>query len=218
MRTHPVFLCLEGRTCVAVGGDRPIEEKVEACRRAGADVTVVAPEVTENLRRLAEAGVVRWVQREYRPGDLRGVALAYASTHDAERIGRLREEAARERVLLNVIDEPEACSFLAPAVVVRGDLQVAVGTGGASPALAARLRREIERHVGPEYGPLVAILGAVRRTRDGDPARAAVLESLLDSPLLELLQRGDRPAVDRLLAKIAGERCTLASLGLEQQG
>src|SRR5262249_14900369 len=191
------------RLCVAVGGDRLIEDKVDACRRAGADVAVVAAELTPALRSLADTEAIRWHVRGYRPGDLRGAVVAYCSSRDAGTIATLREEAARERVLLNVIDVPDACSFLAPAVVARGDLQVAIGTGGASPALAAHLRREIERIVGPEYAPLVAILGAVRRARGSDPERAAVLQSLLDSPLLDLLRRGDRPAVDRLLARIA---------------
>src|SRR5205823_7677405 len=106
---------------------------------------------------------------------------------DGEVIRRLVDEAARERVLLNVVDLPEACTFLAPAVLERGDLRVAVGTGGASPGLAARLRRELEERIGPEYATFVAILGAVRRSLVDDPARATVMESLLDSPLLALL-------------------------------
>ncbi|HKA29144.1 MAG TPA: bifunctional precorrin-2 dehydrogenase/sirohydrochlorin ferrochelatase [Candidatus Binatia bacterium] len=218
MRTHPVFLCLEGRLCVAVGGDRLIEDKVDACRRAGADVAVIAEQLTPGLRALADAGAIRWQARGYLPGDLRGAVVAYSSSRDPATIATLREEAARERVLLNVIDVPDACSFLAPAVIARGDLQVAIGTGGASPSLAAHLRREIERIVGPEYAPLVAILGAVRRARGSDPERAAVLQSLLDSPLLDLLRRGDRPGVDRLLARIAGESCTLDRLGVEALG
>ncbi len=216
MRTHPVFLCLEGRACVAVGGDPAIESKVEACRRAGAQVTVVAAEVGERLRALIGAGDIRWRPRDYRPGDLRGTVLAYASTRDPERIALLRDEAAREHVLLNVIDVPDACAFLAPAVVERGALQVAIGTGGASPLLASRLRRQVDAWLEPEYAPLVEILGAVRRTLGPDPQRAAILAALVDSPLLELLRRGDRPGVDRLLARVAGERCRLDRLGVEE--
>jgi siroheme synthase-like protein len=215
MRTHPVFLCLEGRPCVAVGGDGAIESKIDSCRRAGARVTLVASEPTAALQRLAAAGAVRWVAREYRPGDLRDAVLAYASTRDPERIALLREEAARERVLLNVIDVPDACSFIAPAVVRRGALQVAIGTGGASPLLAARLRGELEAQVGPEYAPLLDILAAVRQFLGADPRRAEVLAALLDSPLRDLLRCGDRPGVDRLLTRIAGDRCTLERLGLE---
>lgn len=218
MRTHPVFLCLEGRPCVALGGDGPIEAKVEACRHAGAAVTVVAPSLTPRLQALAEAGAIRWLAREYQPGDLHGAVLAYASTRDPDVIARLREESARERVLLNVIDVPEACGFIAPAVVQRGALQVAIGTGGESPALAAHLRRELDAQLGPEYASLVDILGAVRRVLGGDPRRAAVLASLVDSPLRDLLQRRDAPAVDRLLAQIAGEQCTLDRLGVGPVG
>ena len=109
-------------------------------------------------------------------------------------------------MLLNVIDVPEACSFLAPAVVSRGELQVAIGTGGASPSLAARLRRELEsaagRRVRSARRRSSAPCGVAGRRRRAAPA---VLAALLDSPLLDLLRRGDRPAVDALLARIAGD-------------
>lgn len=210
MRTHPVFLRLDGRSCVIVGGDEAAARKAGACLAAGADVTVVSPVLPPPL---AEPPV-RHVAREYRRGDLAGAFLAYASARDPELIARLVDEAARERVLLNVADVPEACTFLSPAVLERGDLRVAVGTGGASPGLAARLRRELATHVGPEYGVFVAILGAVRAALADEPARARVLESLLDSPLLALLRDGGRDDIDALLARIAGPRCTLAHLNV----
>lgn len=218
MRTHPVFLRLERRRCVAIGGDELVAGKVEACRNAGGDVVVVATALTQGLRGLADAGHVRWLARDYQPGDLAGAFIAYASCRDPARIAALRDEAERERVLLNVVDVPDSCSFFAGAVVSRGDLQVAIGTGGASPALAAALRREIESRVGEEYGPLVAILGAVRRTLAGDPARQSVLTSLVASPLADLLRHGDRPAIDALLTRIAGATCTLDLLGVESVG
>lgn len=210
MRTHPVFLRLEGRACVVIGGDEAALQKARACREAGAEVTLVA----SALSGTAEPGV-RWLQRDYAPGDLRGAALCYAVTRDAALIERLRHEAQREHVLLNVLDVPDACDFFAAAVVARGALQVAIGTGGESPALAARLRRQLADAVGPEYGTYLAILGAVRRRLDAGPARTAVVTALLDSPLLDLVRRDDRPAIDRLLADVAGSRCTLDALGLE---
>ena len=197
MRTHPVFLRLEGRRCVVVGGDPPAVAKAKACVEAGAEVTVVAP----------EAGA-----------DLAGAFLAYASTRDPELIRRLADEAERERVLLNVIDVPGACTFIAPAVVRRGELQIAIGTGGASPGLAARLRGELEAQVGPEYAPFVAILGGVRAALARDPARAEVVQKLLGSPLLELLRQGRRAEIDALLAGVAGDDCTLARLGVALGG
>lgn len=215
METHAVFLRLDGRRCVVVGGDHHVAPKVEACRRAGAEVTVIAPAVTEPIARLVAAGHVRHLVRSWQPGDLRGAFVAYASTRDPVLIAALCDEAARERVLLNVADVPEACTFLAPAVVRRGDLQVAVGTGGTSPALAARLRRQLDEQLGPEYETLVAILGAVRRALEARPERGTVLGALVDSPLLDLVRQRDRDGIERLLAEHAGARCTLAALGVE---
>ena len=211
MRTHPVFLRLEGRRCVVVGGDAVAATKAHACLAAGATVTVVAPEIAPDLA--AEPGV-RHVARAYRPGDLAGALVAYVTIRDPAVVGQLVDEAERERVLLNVVDVPEACTFFAPAIAARGDLQVAVGTGGASPALAARLRTELAAHIGPEYEPFVAILGAVRRALASDPARGDVVSTLAGSALLDLLRAGRRAEIDALLARIAGDGCTLDRLGV----
>ncbi len=218
MRTHPVFLRLDGRACVVVGGDAAAESKVAGCLEARAVVRVIAPEVTAGLAARATEGALVWLRREYQAGDLAGVFLAYAVTRDPALIARLRAEGDRERVLLNVLDVPEACTFFAPAIVDRGDLRIAVGTGGASPALAGRLRRQLEEVVGVEYTTLVAILGAVRRRLEGDSSRRAVTDSLLDSPLLELVRRRDRAGIDTLLGRVAGAGCTLAALGVEAPG
>ena len=199
---------------MVVGGDAAAEGKVRACLEAGAVVTVVAAESTPSLRALGAGGQVEHLARDYRPGDLAGAFLAYASVDGPSRAAALREEAERERVLLNVIDRPEACSFIAPAVVARGPLTIAVGTGGASPGLAQRLRRQLETQFGPEFGPYTAILGAVRDRLAGNPARADVLGRLLDSPLLDLVRRGDRGAIDPLLARAVGDGCTIAALGV----
>lgn len=218
MRTHPVFLRIEGRRCVIVGGDAPAAAKALACRRAGGEVTVIAPLLGPEAHALVKHGDVTHHARGYCQGDLAGAFLAYASTKDPAVIEHLVDEAEKERVLLNVIDVPAACTFLSPSVVDRGDLQLAVGTGGASPGLAAQLRRELETHVGPEYVPFVTILGAVRRTLADDPGRAVdrgeVVMRLLTSPLLDLVRRGRRDEIDQLLVEVGGADCTLERLGV----
>jgi siroheme synthase-like protein len=217
MRTHAVFLRLEGRRCVVVGGDGPAEQKVGSCLAAGAVVTVIAEQVTPGIERLCEAGRVAVRRRPYREGDLHGAAVAYASVRDRGVIGTLRAEADREQVLLNVVDVPDACDFYAPAVVARGDLQIAIGTGGSSPGVASRLRRDLESRIGPEYAPYVAILGAVRRSLPGG-RRTEVLDRLLDSELLRLVRDGEPEAIDALLGRLAGEDCTLRRLGVTLGG
>jgi siroheme synthase-like protein len=213
MRTHAVFLRLDGRRCVVIGGDEAAERKARACLEASAVVTVIAPEPAPGLEALAAGGRLACELRPYRDGDLRGAFLAYASGTDPGVVAALRDEAARERVLLNVMDVPEACTFYAPAVVERGDLQVAIGTGGTSPGLAARLRRDLERRIGPEYAPYVTILGAVRTTLPRE-RRPDVMARLVDSELLALVRRGERDEIDALLTRVAGEPCTLGRLGV----
>jgi siroheme synthase-like protein len=214
MRTHAVFLRLEGRRCVVIGGDAVAERKALACRDAGAHVTVIAPGVVPGLDALASAGRIRHERRAYRDGDLRGAMLAYAVTDDPVLIASVEAEAARERVLLNVVDVPAVCSFFAPAVVARGDLQVAIGTGGSSPTLAARLRRDLEGRLDAAYEPYVTILGAVR-TALPRARRAEVMERLVDSELLALVRRADRAAIDALIATTTGEPWTLEGLGVD---
>lgn len=218
MRVHPVLLRLEDRACVVVGGDAAAEPKIRALLDAGAVVTVIAPELTDGLMALAAAGRLTHQPRAYRDGDLCGATLAYASTRDRTTIAALGAEAARERVLLNVIDVPDACQFISPAVVRRGDLTIAIGTGGASPGLSAQLRARLAAEFGPEYGPYVEILRAVRTALWDQPTRAAVVTSLVDSALLDLVRRGDRAGIDALLGEIAGREHTLERLGVALDG
>jgi siroheme synthase-like protein len=161
-RKHPIFLDLRDRPVVVIGGGRVGERKIEALIEAGAHVTVISPEVTARIRRWAEAGRVRLEQRPYQAGDLRGARVAYVAIGDPEANRAAREEADAEGVWLNVADEPALCDFFAPAVVRRGHLTVAISTGGTSPALAARLRKKLERDLGPEYADILEKLADLR--------------------------------------------------------
>src|SRR5262245_15910509 len=123
MGTHPVFLCLAGRRCVVLGGDEQAAAKALACARAGAEVVVIAPAVVVAAEAEIAAGRLTHLARAYQAGDLDGAFLCYASLRDPAEIARVRDEARRGGVLLNVIDVPEACDFFAGAVVERGALQ-----------------------------------------------------------------------------------------------
>jgi precorrin-2 dehydrogenase / sirohydrochlorin ferrochelatase len=159
----PAFLDLRGRRCLVVGGGEIGERKTHALLDCGARVTIVSPSVTTRLAALAASGRLVHRARPFRRSDPRGCALAVAATGDP-RVDRVVAAATRRwRALVNVVDRPQHCDFIVPAVLRRGELQIAVSTGGRSPALAREIRRRLERLFGPEYAGLVRRVGAERR-------------------------------------------------------
>jgi precorrin-2 dehydrogenase/sirohydrochlorin ferrochelatase len=146
-----------------VGAGAVGEGKIGSLLDTGACIRVVALRATAQVRRWAQAGALRLEQRAFRPADLKDVFLAVAATSRAELNRRIYAAAQRSRVLCNVVDVPELCDFFYPAVVRRGDLQIAISTAGQSPSLASRIRRRLQAQFGPEYAARVAQLGKVRR-------------------------------------------------------
>jgi precorrin-2 dehydrogenase/sirohydrochlorin ferrochelatase len=147
----PIFLKLRGRRAVVAGGGPLAQSKLAGLLRAAADVVVVAPEATRRIRALAEQGRVQWKPREFKSADVRGAFLVIAATNSSAINRAVFRACRRAKVLCNVVDDPEFCDFFYPAVARRGALQIAISTAGASPALAQRLRRELEEQFGPEY-------------------------------------------------------------------
>ena len=217
MTYYPVFLRLGGERCVVIGGGEVAERKVESLLAAGARVTVVAPSLTPALAERLARGEITHFHRPYQDGDLDGARLAYAATDDEELHAELAAAAAAAGVMLNVVDRPQWCSFIVPAVLRRGELTVAVSTGGGSPALAGRVRDDIGHHLGPEYERALDILARLREHLQAQALPSAerqrILRELVASELLDCLRRPDAAAVDRLLAAHAGAQVTLASLG-----
>ena len=163
MSLYPVFLKLEGRKVLIVGGGNIAEQKIEGVLRSATDVTVIAPQITDRIQTWAKEKRVRYVAGEYRRGMARGYFLVIAAT-DSESINRaVYEEARSAGALANAVDDPQYCNFYAPAVVNRDDFQIAISTGGASPALAQHIRCELEEKYGVEYGPWTAWLGRARK-------------------------------------------------------
>jgi precorrin-2 dehydrogenase len=158
----PLFLKLRGRACLVVGAGRIAESKMESLLRCGARVRVVAPAATRRIHEAARAGRIEWRRRPYRPGDLSGIFLVVAATSSRELHERIFRQAQRAGALCNVVDDPVRCDFYYPAVVRRGPLQIAVSTSGCSPSLARRLRAQLERQFGRDYGPWTQQLGRAR--------------------------------------------------------
>lgn len=158
-----VALDLAGRRCVVIGGGQVAAQRVAALLDAGALVTVVAPVLHRTLAHLVAEGSIEWVSRAYRAGDLHGAFLALNTLDNADIERSVRVEATAEGVLLNTHDRPRSCDFASPALVRRGRLQVAVSTSGDSPYVAAAMRERLEKLIGDEWGPLLALVGGVRR-------------------------------------------------------
>jgi precorrin-2 dehydrogenase/sirohydrochlorin ferrochelatase len=216
---YPAYLELRGHPCVVIGGGEIAERKVTTLLEAGARVTVVSPTLTAGLAALADTHEIVHHPRAYRHGDLAGAWLAYAATGDEAVHAAIAAEAAEARVFLNVVDRPALCSFIVPALVRRDPVAIAVSTGGASPALAKRLARELAGTIGPEWSLAARVLGTLR-TRLGDDvtARARIFTALADEPLLTALRAGDAARVDALLAEHVGRGTTLAGLGITLEG
>jgi len=215
----PIFLDVTGRECVVVGGGEIAVRKVESILEAGAHVTVVSPRLSPPMDAIVASGLATHIARDYQPGDIRGCVLVYAATDDLKLHRELAAEARALGIPINVVDVPELCTFIAPAVVKRGELQIAISTGGASPAFAVRLRRALEDQFGTEYARTLEVLRAARgrlHAEEIDPAdRMRRLKELANSALPDAIAAGDVAAVERILAAHLGEGVGLAQLGID---
>jgi precorrin-2 dehydrogenase/sirohydrochlorin ferrochelatase len=209
MRTTFYIACIKltGRKCVVVGGGPVGLEKVEGLLRSDADVTLIAPEAVPELIELAGEGSIKWEQREYAgASDLEGAFIAIAATDDTDLNIRVYNDAEARAMLVNVVDVPPLCNFILPAIWRTGPLAIAISTAGASPALAKRMRAEIQEAFGPAYARLAEILndyrGWAKATLPTYQDRKVFFESIVNgSPdPIELLRAGDEQAVHELIA------------------
>ncbi|HEX6492385.1 MAG TPA: bifunctional precorrin-2 dehydrogenase/sirohydrochlorin ferrochelatase [Candidatus Dormibacteraeota bacterium] len=203
---YPAMLDLAGRDALLVGGGEVAAQKARPLLDAGVRLRIVAPTLTTSLRACVEAGEARWEAREVRPGDTAGAAVVVCAT-DRRAVNRaVFEEASAAGIPVNVVDDPELCSFIVPSVVRRGPLQVAISTGGRSPAFAKFMRHTLEEAIGDEYGALAELAGRMRdRAREAgvgyeerDRTAAAALPRLLD-----LLRAGRAADAEALADELA---------------
>lgn len=163
MDLFPIFLKLAARPCIVIGGGNLAESKIESLRAAHAKVTVIAPKAGARIADMAAGGEIEWQRREYAAGDLTGQFLVVAATDNPAVNRAVYKEATEKNILCNAVDDPPFCDFYFPSVVRRGDLQIAISTAGASPALAQRLRKEINAQLPLDAGEWLTDLGNLRR-------------------------------------------------------
>ncbi len=203
-RYYPAYLDLTGKRCVVIGAGVVAERKVTQLLASGADVTLVSPTATEEIDRLATERKLRWIRRDYAKGDLAGSLLAIAATDDESVNREVHAEAEREKTLLNVVDVTPLCGFIAPSIVERGPVTVAISTAGTSPALARKMRELMNGDQDPphydhqafcrcmEWADAAGVLGDVRselRSRDATVPPEA-WQAAMDEELLEMVESG----------------------------
>lgn len=215
MKYYPLFMDLSGRPCLVVGAGAVAARKARSLLDCGARVTVVGERPAAAFGAAGCRGVAL-VQRQFRVGDVRGMALVIAATDDREVNAAVAVAARRRGIPVNAVDDPENCTFIVPAVVVRGDLTVAVSTGGKSPAAARLVKERIGTMLGSEYAELVRLLGAHRgRMKEAvaeQRSRARAWQRLIDGGVLEALRDGDRKTAARMVRRCLADAADAAGL------
>ncbi len=191
MRYYPVYLNLKGRRVVLIGAGPVALQKIPALLESEADVKIVAPEALDEIQELARAHKLEWNRRPYRSSDLEDATLVIAATDDPELQQRVAAEARARRIWVNVVDVTPLCDFIAPAIVARGDVQIAVSTGGASPALAKFIREKLEPLFGSEYAELTELLQRLRPEILKLPKerRQAVWEAIINQEFIDSVKK-----------------------------
>lgn len=216
MRYYPIFVDLSGQPCLVIGGGDIAERKVESLLNAHGQITVISPALTNQLRTWATEQRITTFERPYQPGDMAGFTLVFAATSDETLHQHIAAEAKQAGILLNVVDRPKLCSFIVPAVVSQGDLSLAISTGGASPAMAKKIRRDLASDFGPEYALALQLLARVRerlsRANVSSQERQRCFTALVDSPLLDYLRERKIDKLNALLKETLGEAYTLDQL------
>ena len=205
---YPVFLNLTGRRCVIIGGGQIAEGKISKLLDSGAKIIVISPDATQGIRSFAERGQIELDLRKYQQGDLQGAFLVIAATNDRVVNQEIFEEAEKQGILLNAVDDMPRCSFIAPSIVEKGPVTVAISTGGASPALARKLRENMEVSSALDWADATGVLSKARQIiKDKqiavDPQR---WQCCMTDELLTMIQAGhEYEALDLLMDLLLGK-------------
>ncbi len=216
MRYYPIGLDISGRRCLVIGSGEVGERKAQRLLECGARVCVVGKQLTPALSRLAQAGRIAHIPGNYDEAHLEGVFLVIGATDDRDVNERIYRDARKRRVLANIVDDPDRCDFILPALCRQGDLVITVATGGKSPALAKKLRRELEERYGPEYEVLLKIMGELRgkiiERGQGPDENRKVFETLVESDILEHIRKGHWKKAEAVVKGITGVAIDLRSM------
>jgi len=213
---YPIFLDIENRTVVIIGGGNVCARKAETMMNYGARVTIVSPEFTDEIERWGKSGALQIRRKKYEDSDLDGANIVIASTDDQGVNEQIAADCRRRRIPVNVVDVTPLCEFIVPAIVDKGSVTLAVSTGGKSPALARTLKEELQRLVGPEYTEVNDVLGTLRdsakRVLPTDVDRKRFFDGIIARGILDMLREGRRAEAYRTIA----EACRAAGVEVSE--
>jgi precorrin-2 dehydrogenase/sirohydrochlorin ferrochelatase len=209
MRYYPIYLDIKDRNCLVVGGGSVGTRKVETLLECGAKVTVVSIDAAETLKKFSDRSVIQLKERAFQSADLDNMFLVIGATDNEALNFEIYAAARRRGVLCNIADRPEACDFILPSIVNRGDLIIAISTSGKSPAFAKKLRKQLETQFGNEYAEFLDLMGAIRKkllSKDHAPeAHKHLFEQLIEKDLVQMIKNADLENINALLLDVLGD-------------
>ncbi|HVF26115.1 MAG TPA: bifunctional precorrin-2 dehydrogenase/sirohydrochlorin ferrochelatase [Anaerolineales bacterium] len=207
---YPIYVQLNEQPCVVIGGGKIAEGKVDGLLAANARVKIISPELTPHLHDLVKQNQIEYAARHYQVGDLTGAFMVICATDQSEINHQVWQEASANQQLVNVVDDTPHCNFIAPAILRKGDLNIAISTGGKAPALAVRLKQRLQEELGPQYERFLELSGQLReplaRHIPDFETRKKLWYELVDSDILELLSQDNEPAALDLISEVVGFR------------
>jgi len=210
LKYYPVFLDIRDKKCVIVGGGEVALRKAERLLDCGAKVSIISPKLTPELATLKDKNLIAHIAAEY-SGDLIDEAALIIGATDNEKINaRISKDARAKGIPVNIVDDPQKCDFILPSIVQRGDLEIAIGTGGKSPALASYLREELERQYGKEYEIFLNILGNLRAKMEKNAGIGKDwFTSLMALGILDFIKAKDVKKVKKIVKDITGKEVNI---------
>ncbi len=209
VKYYPVYLDASAKRCVVVGGGDVAERKVMNLLECDAEVVVVSRTVTPGLAAMVEGDIIQHIPDDYDRDHIEGAFIVIGATDRDEVNEQIYKDSKERGILVNIVDDPKRCDFIVPSIVRTGDLAIAISTGGKSPIMARRLREELEKTYGPEYGILLNIMGALREKmmmRGESPEdNKEVFESVFDSVIIEHIRKEEWKRVKETLYDLTRE-------------
>jgi len=209
MKYYPVYLNVQHQSCLVVGAGAVGTRKIHTLLSFDANITAVSLKATDSIHQLALEKRIILKLRSYRTSDLENMLLVFGTTDNESLNRKIYSDAKNLGKLCNIADQPDLCTFILPSVVQRGDLILAISTSGKSPAYAKRIKQQLEKQFGPEYGEFLKLMGSIRKKmlmKHHDPdAHRSLFEQLIDHGLLDLVRNGDKYLIDQLLTSVLGQ-------------